>query len=452
MQSEPIGKLFWRYTLPAVMGMVVQGLYSLIDGIFIGQSVGAAGLAAINIAWPVFAIIVGIGLMVGTGTAALYSIAKGAGEKTVVRQILGNAFVLMPLLSIPLILLMYNFGQKGLLLQGAEGEVLMHGSDYLHYLALGALPAMAGAALPMLIRNDEHPKLATGLMCLGACANVVLDWVFVVMLKQGVGGAAIATVLSQSLITVLGVAHFFSYRANDRLSLKDLSLNFKISRETLITGFSSLMMFLYLSFVLIIHNRLFMEYGNVMVVAAFAIVGYVQAFYYMFAEGVGHGIQPLVSFNKGANNNQNIREALLMAFKVVIGSGLAALLFINLFPQLIANIFTGGKVALNEVTITGLRLHLFTMFLDGFIVVSAAYFQSLAIARLATFISIGNMLVQLPLLWLLPKWLGVTGIWIAMPISNIFLAAVVVVFIIQDLRKRSVAGSPVLPQELQQAA
>ena len=210
-------------------------------------------------------------------------------------------------------------------------------------------------------------------------------------------------------------------------------------------------MFLYFSFVLIIHNRLFSEHGGVVTLAAFAIVGYVQAFYYMFAEGIGHGIQPLVSFNKGAGNGEKIRAALMLAMKVVLGIGIVSLLIINVAPQVIAGIFAGEDQALIEATITGFRLHLFTMFLDGLIVVAAAYFQSLALARLATFISMGNMLVQLPLLAILPNWLGATGVWISMPISNIFLATIVAVLLRKDLHMRKGQKPLVEERELRQA-
>ncbi|MTI14230.1 MATE family efflux transporter [Sansalvadorimonas verongulae] len=452
ISNQPISKLFWRYTLPAVMGMVVNGLYAVIDGIFIGRAVGAEGLAAINLAWPLFGVLIGIGLMIGIGASAQYSIARGAGKHGKAQNILGNAFVLLPLFSFIFGAVLYNFTVWGMELQKASDQVMHHGTAYLHLMSLGALPAMAGAALPMMVRNDEQPRLATQLMCLGAGLNIALDWLFVVYLKQEVAGAAVATVIAQLVVTILGAGYFFSNRALEKLTLKTLNLNLKLSWHTLATGFSSLIMFMYFSFVLIIHNRLFSVHGGVVTLAAFSIVGYVQTFYYMFAEGVGHGIQPLVSYNKGAGNSNNIRAALMLAMKVVLGVGIATLLLINLLPQTIAGIFAAEDQALIEATTTGFRLHLFTLFLDGLIVVGAAYFQALALARLATFISMGNMLVQLPLLATLPNWLGVTGVWISMPISNIFLAVVVILVIRRDLRMRKALKPVASESELQNAA
>ncbi len=436
IHSQPIGKLFWKYTIPAVMGMVVNGLYTTIDGIFIGQVVGANGLAAINMAWPIIGVLFGIGMMVGTGASSLYSISRGSGDHGGARQILGNTFILLPLLSLSVGVLLYLFHAQSMSLQGATDSVQHMGNEYLRIMSWGALPTIAGAALPMLIRNDDSPQLATILMALGAVLNIILDWLFVVHLDQKVAGAAFATIIAQTVVMVIGVGYFFSGRAQYPLNLQSLKLRWTASLKTLQTGFPGLIMFLYFSFVFIIHNRLFLEHGGVVAVAAFAIVGYVQAFYYMFSEGIAHGVQPLVSYNKGAGNNRNIRQALGLGMKTALGLGIISLLVVNLFADSIAGVFINSDPQLMASTINGFRLHLFTMFLDGMIVIAAAYFQALALARLATLISLGNMLVQLPLLFLLPDWLGTDGVWLSMPLSNIFLAAIVGVLLMRDLRNR----------------
>ena len=323
-----------------------------------------------------------------------------------------------------------------LVLQNATGNVLSMGTEYLQILSYGALPTMAGAALPMLIRNDNQPRIATRLVCIGAFLNIVLDWLFVVLLDMGIQGAAVATALAQSVVMVLGVWYFFSDRATDRLTLSTLNLSPKVSLQVLGTGAASLVMFLYFSFVLIIHNILFLKYGGVLAVAAFTVVGYVQVFYFMLTEGVANGIQPLISFNKGAGNNRNIRETLFIALKVVIATGIVALFLVNVFPDQVAGIFINDDPALLDMIRTGYQLHLFALFLDGFIMISATYFQSMAMARLATGISLANMLVQLPLLYFLPPWLGIAGVWLAMPVSNVVLSLIVVFFVIRDVRNR----------------
>ncbi len=328
---------------------------------------------------------------------------------------------------------------------GATGNALTMSDDYLFYISLGAPFALFGAAVPILIRNDEKPGLATAVMATGAILNIILDYIFVVMLQQQVAGAAIATVIAQGITAIWGITYFFSSQANTRLSFSNIRLDYSNSAETLKTGSSSFFMFMYFGFIVALHNWLFMQYGGIVAVGAFTIVGYVQAIYYMIAEGVATGMQPLISYNKGAGRYDNVRLVFFLAMKVVLITGLATVFIVNLFPEAITHIFNNTDQELAKQTVTGLRLHLLTIFLDGFIFASAAYFQSLARASLATAITLGNMLVQIPLVLLLPLWLGVTGIWIAVPISNVFLSAVVLMLLIADFRQRSEQTTQEIP-------
>lgn len=436
LANQPVNRLFWRYTIPAVAGMLVNGLYSTIDGIFIGQVVGAQGLAAMNLCWPVFGIIIGIGMMIGMGSSAHSAIARGQGDLPRAKAILGNGILLMLLAGLLLTAILFYVGKPSLLLMGATGSVYEMGSDYLFYISLAATMATAGAGLPMMVRNDERPQLATLIISTGAILNIVLDYLFIIVWQQGIAGAAIATIFAQSVTAIWSLFYFFSPKARLRLRLKDLGMRLKDSWHILATGIPSLTMFAYLSFVLAVHNKLFLIYGSVTTLAAFTIVGYIQAVYYMTAEGIANGIQPIVSFNKGANNNSNIHAAIRMGVTAALGLGIGTVIFINLIPEAIAGVFNRDNAQLMSETVFGLRLHLMTMFLDGFIVVAAAYFQSLAKSRTATFITVGNMAVQIPLLIALPPLFGATGVWLAMPISNIFLAAVVVWLLMKDLKER----------------
>lgn len=436
LANQPVNKLFWRYTIPAVAGMLVNGLYATIDGIFIGQVVGAEGLAAMNLCWPVFGIIIGIGMMIGMGSSAHSSIARGQGDLRRARTILGNGVVLMLLAGLLQTLALLYIGDPVLQLMGATGSVFDMGSDYLFYISLAATMATAGAGLPMMVRNDERPQLATLIISTGAVLNIILDYLFIIVWEQGIAGAALATIFAQSVTAIWSLAYFFSPKAKLRLKLQDLGMELKDSWNILATGLPSLTMFAYMSFVLAVHNKLFLIHGSVTTLAAFTIVGYIQAVYYMTAEGIANGIQPIVSFNKGANNNKNIRAAIRMGSTAALGLGIGTVLFINLFPQTIASIFNRDNVQLMSETVLGLRLHLMTMFLDGFIVVAAAYFQSLAKSRTATFITVGNMVVQIPLLLTLPPLFGAIGVWLSMPISNVFLAAAVLWLLLKDLKER----------------
>ena len=184
-------------------------------------------------------------------------------------------------------------------------------------------------------------------------------------------------------------------------------------------------MYLYTSFVFALHNRLFMEYGSPITVGAFAIVGYLMVLYYFVAEGLGEGMQPPVSYFFGAKQTENIKKVLVLATKVTITAGIAWLLILNLFPSTIIGLFNAEDTSLIQEATSGIRLHLFAMFLDGYLVLAIMFFMAVNQGKKALGISVGNMLIKLPLLFFLPPWLGVKGVWLAMPISNVLMFIIV---------------------------
>ncbi|MGY0216824.1 MATE family efflux transporter [Endozoicomonadaceae bacterium StTr2] len=433
---DRIRHTFWRYTLPAILGMLVSSIYSTADGIFLGQAVGAEGLAAINMVWPVFSLFIGLGLMCGLGAGTLASIARGQSKPEQARQILGNTIPLLMLLSLVSGILLFAFRAPLMSWLGASGNVLSMADDYLLYISLAAPVGLFGAAVPLLVRNDQNPRLATIIMIAGAVINIVFDYLFIMVLDMQVAGTAIATIIAEGIVMLWGLGYFFSRAANMQLDLSSMKLQFRLSINTLATGASGFFMFMYFGFIMAVHNLVFMKYSGMVAVGAYAIVGYIQAIYYMVAEGVSTGIQPLLSYNKGAGNHNNVRKVFAMAMQVVMVSGLVTILLVNVYPEQITAIFNNSDHELSAHTVTGLRLHLAAIFLDGFIFVSAAYFQALARSSLATTITIANMLVQIPLVLLLPIWFGVTGIWIAVPVSNIFLSIIVLALLIADFRQQ----------------
>lgn len=432
--TQPILRLFWRYAIPAVAAMIVNGIYVLIDGIFIGRVVGAEGLAALNFAWPVAGIIIGVGIMIGMGTGTWMSISRGQNDHRKPRLYIGNALLLLVVFGLLFPLVFLPLENQMLTLLGAKGHAYELAGDYLTILITGSIAALAGAALPLMIRNDERPHLTTIIMATGAVLNIVLDWLFIVVMGLEAAGAAIATVMAQAAVGLWGIAYFLSRKANTRIALTDICFSWAYTVRTLSAGLPSLFMFFYYGFVLAIHNRLQMDYGGVLAVGAFTIVGYVQGVYYMFSEGVATGIQPLVSYNHGAGSRQRLLTTLRIGLGTVLSIGIGSVLLINLFPEAIAFIFNKDDITLQQMTVTALHLHLFSMFLDGFIVLTAAWFQSMAKSRVASWITAGNMLVQIPLLIALPPLFGITGVLITLPVSNVILAIPVAWILWMDLR------------------
>ncbi|MEZ8825212.1 MATE family efflux transporter [Vibrio amylolyticus] len=433
--SNTIVRQFWRYTIPTVAAMLVNGLYQVVDGIFIGRYVGADGLAAINLAWPIIGTILGIGMMIGVGTGALVSIKQGENNALEAKQILATGLLILLAIAPVVAVSLWFLSDDLLLLQGGEGKVLDLGVQYLEILIVTSIFALGSIAMPFLLRNDDSPNLATLLMIIGAVVNIGLDFVFIAWFGWELKGAAIATGIAQSIVTIMGLAYFFSDRAKVKLTMSCLVIRWDVISQILFIGASSFFMYAYGSMMIALHNVLFTQYGSMMLVGAYAVIGYIVTVYYLTVEGVANGMQPLVSFNYGAKHFDNVRRLLNIAMVTAVVGGIAFVALLNLFPYQSVMIFNSTDGELIDAAILGIRLHLFALFLDGFLVVTAAYYQAVNRGSKAMFVTIGNMLIQLPFLYVLPKIWGIDGVWIAYPLSNIALSAVVILMLLKDLKK-----------------
>jgi Na+-driven multidrug efflux pump len=170
-------------------------------------------------------------------------------------------------------------------------------------------------------------------------------------------------------------------------------------------------------------------------IGAYAILGYIVTVYYLTAEGIANGMQPLVSYNHGAKRHDNIRQLLKIAMVSSVSVGMVFIVLLNIFPREFVSVFNSEDPQLVEYTVLGIRLHMFALALDGFLVVAGAYYQAVNKGSKAMFVTVGNMLIQLPFLYIMPKLFGVPGIWIAYPLSNIALSVVVIMMLVKDVKK-----------------
>ncbi|MDZ5514246.1 MATE family efflux transporter [Vibrio fluvialis] len=440
--STSIYRQFLRYAIPTVAAMLVNGLYQVVDGIFIGHYVGAEGLAGINVAWPVIGTILGMGMLVGVGTGALASIKQGEKDLHSAKRILATGLLTLVMLAPIVATILWFFADDFLRWQGAQGRTFELGMQYLQILIIGCVFTLGSIAMPFLLRNDDSPNLATLLMVVGALCNIVLDYVLIAWLQWELTGAAIATAISQLIVTGLGFSYFFSKRAKLRLTRACLSMEWRYLPKIFAIGISSFFMYAYGSTMVALHNSLIIQYGNAVMVGAYAILGYIVTVYYLTVEGIANGMQPLASFNHGARQYDNIRRLLKVAMSIAVLGGVVFVLMINLFPEQVIGIFNSNDPRLMDGAVFALKLHMFALFLDGFLVVSAAYYQATNHGGKAMFVTVGNMMVQLPFLYILPKLYGITGVWIAFPLSNIALSCVVGVMLWRDVSRLGKTSVP----------
>ena len=442
--SSSISATFFRYTLPAVAAMIVNGLYQLVDGMFVGYFLGAEGLKAINIAWPVVGIIAGLGLMVGMGGGSLISIYRGSERLIKARSTFFTALLLSVVFGGLASLYLLFFGEYLIDVQGALGEAKGYAREYIDVFLFGAVFTVLSSSLPFLIRNDDSPLFATGMMLVGALTNIALDYVFIGIFGWGLEGAGIATVFAQITTVFLACIYLVSPYSYLSLFKHPLKAGWKEAKKSLALGLSSLTMFMYYGLLVGFHNRLFAEYGSSVSVAAFAVVGYLMTIYYVIAEGVAEGIQPQVSFYHGAKQFDNILKVVKLGCFVTVAAGMTWLLVLNLFPEPIIGLFNSTNSDLIHEATLGIRFHLSTMYLDGLIILASMYFLSVGKGGVSLCISAGNILVQFPFLALLPTIWGVNGVWLSMPLSNVLIILIVFPVMWRDILKQKKSLDQVL--------
>lgn len=435
LQQKNLTRTFWHYSLPAIAALMVNGLYQIVGGAFLGHVMGAEGLAAVNLAWPFFGVLLAIGMMIGMGSGACCAIAQGEQQYQKARRIVSQAFWLQLGLGILAGQLMVFFADDFMRMQSDNALINQYGQGYLIVLGLSGPVVLASLSMPLLVRNLEAPRLATLAMVAGALTNIILDYWFIVQMNWGLKGMATATVLSESISVIICSLFIFSRHNPLRPCFKELGFHARLSVSSLTTGLSSMLMYLYLSVMTMAHNLLFLKYGGSIQVAAYTIAAYLMAFYYLLSEGVSGGMQPLTSFFYGARQYDKVLKVFRLALLTAVGGGMVFVLVLLIYPKMFAGIFISGDDELMSVTLVGMRLHLCLVFLDGFIVLAATFFQSLGMVRYATLITLTNMLILFPFLALLPPWAGVNGVWLAMPLSNLCLALIVCSMLYRQIKR-----------------
>lgn len=421
LATEPLLTLFWRYTLPTITAMVISGVYVTVDGIFVGHYLGEQGLAGVMLAYPVGSVLYAIGAMIGMGASSLVSLRLGQGKIEQARNIVGNALVLVIAAAIIIGTIGLTYGGTMLRWLGATGDIFTAGIEYLRWYFLLGFSAMLSMSFSALLRNDGEPKRVTYIMIFGGTLNVLLDYIFLAIIPLGLAGVGLATMLSQLISGGLCLAHFCSKRSQLRLSWRALLPRIALIAEILRLGTSSLLMYLYLSVVLALHNKAFMSVGNALNVAAYSVVSYAEAFFYLIFEGIALGIQPIASFNAGAGLEDRVRKIRNLALGITAGLGIVGMALLYIFPHLVTQLFAGDNVALNREAVNGIYRYFWGLPMEGLLLVGATYFQAVNKPLLASTLTGGKLLLIGGFLWVFSYLWGVNGIWMAMPACSTLL-------------------------------
>jgi putative MATE family efflux protein len=432
--NEKIGLLIKKFYWPAFISVSVSALYNIVDRIFIGQGVGAEALSGVSIVFPIMLIFMAFGMLFGIGTGVNVSIRLGEGKHDKAEQTLGNGLLFMVLVSIFISVAVYLIMDPLLEIFGATDQTLQYASDYLLVLLPGIIFQVVGFSLNNVIRSEGNARVAMKTMLISAGSNIILDPIFIFGFNMGVKGAALATVVSMFLMTIWVLFHFLNGKSVVKLYLKNMKLRANIVWDIVSIGMAPFSMQIAASVVQGLLNTQLVSYGNDIAVAANGIVMSVSSMILMSVVAVNMAIQPIIGFNFGAKNFSRVKETLYKG--IVFGSVIALLGFIVVqsFPGAIVKLFNDSDIRLYQIGTRGLTIGMSLVFLIGFQVVMGNYFQSTGKAKLAMFISLlRQVIVLIPMLFVLPRFFGLDGVWMSMPVSS-FVSALIVAYFFRKER------------------
>lgn len=432
--EEKVGKLLWKFSLPAITGMLVNALYNIIDSIFVGNGVGEVGLAAVTIAFPIMLILMGFGMLIGVGATALISIRLGEKKKEEAEKILGNALSMVILLAIILTSSVLFFLDPILIKLGAESTTLPYARDFSRIILLGSIFSYIGFGLNNVIRAEGKPKIAMATMVISAILNAILNPLFIFIFKLGISGSALATVISQAVSACIVITFFLSGKSYLKLRWHNLKLDRKIIDGIVAIGISPFSMQVAASIVTVLFNHSLLLYNGELAVAAMGIINRVGMVILMPIFGISQGVQPIIGYNYGAQNYTRVKAALTKAIVAATMIATAGLIFVQLLDVHIIRLFNDNQELINLGSV-GLRLSLVMLPIIGFQVISTTYFQAVGKPKQAIFLSLSRqVLILIPMIFLLPRILGLTGVWLASPVADLISSILTGVLLFIEIR------------------
>ncbi len=450
LSKSPISKLLWYYSLPSLIGTLVNALYNIIDRIYIGQGVGALAISGLALTFPIMNLLGAFGMLVGHGAAARVSLLLGNGKKEEANAILPNTLFLSLFFYLIVSSLTFIFLEPILYAFGASEQTLPYASEYLKIIIPGHIFTSLSYAYTNIMRASGHPMIAMNTLIMGALLNVLLDPIFIFWFNLGIKGAAYATVLSM-LISCLWIMHYF-FRKDNTLSFWSIInnqqsivkknnncelciVNYALIKSILSIGLSSFLLHTATSLVNVLMNHTLQNHGGDLAIGAFGIITSFTSLIVMSIVGMAQGMQPIIGYNYGAGLYNRVKTTLKYCVSIATAITSLGCIIALIFPHYIARMFTVDTNLVN-ITASGLSIYASTFFVVGFHIIVTNYFQSIGRAKISIFLSLSRqILLLIPFILLFPPIWGLTGAWMAQPVSNIISAAIAIVILSLHLKK-----------------
>ena len=434
--EESIGKLLLKYSIPAIIGMLVNALYNIVDRMFIGRipEVGSLALTGVGITMPIISILLAFGMLIGIGSTANISLNLGRGKRDDAERLIGSALTLSLIIGIIITIVGLVFLNQILNIFGASSTTLIYAKQYITVILGGCTFNIISFALNSTVRADGNPKMASFTMVAGCLTNVILDYVFVFILNMGIKGAAFATVISQALTCSIIIYYYTKGNSNLKLKSSNIKLNKKLVSMTFAIGIAPFATQIANSLVQVVANNSLKAYGNDLSIGAMTIISSINMVFMMPIFGINQGCQPIIGFNYGAKKYHRAKKTFIIATIAATAICTIGGILIQIFPEFAISIFN-NDAELASVAIKGVRMYLLMLPIVGINIVATSYFQSVGKAKVSMFVSLLRQVILLiPFTLILPLFLGLDGVWASGACADFLSVVITLILIFKEFK------------------
>lgn len=435
--TEKVGTLLKRYAIPGIIAMTASSLYNMVDSIFIGHipEVGAYAISGLAITFPIMNLSAAIGTLVGVGAATMISMLLGQRNYATANKVLANVMTLNTIFGLAFGLGVLAFLDPVLMFFGASEATLPYARDYMTYILLGNVVTHLYLGLNSLIRASGNPKTAMGLTLFTVISNTILDPIFIFTFGMGIKGAAIATILCQMMALAYTLYFFSDKKRIIHFKRGAYGWDRKIAKASLSIGMGPFLMNFASCIVSLFINQQLKTHGGDLAIGAYGIANRITFFFLMICMGFNQGMQPIASYNWGARQYSRVRKVFWLTTGCVTVVTVVCFLVSYLFPHVAVRLFTEDP-KLEEHAIHGLKIMNMAIGIISINLVASNLYQNLGMVSKSIFLSLSRqLLILVPLLYLLPLSMNEAGVWYAFPISDIASCIISLTLITSTLRK-----------------
>lgn len=433
--TERVGRLLLRYSIPSIIAMTAASLYNMVDSIFIGQGCGPLAIAGLAVTFPLMNLSAAFGAMVGVGSSTLVSVKMGQRDIEGAEETLANVVILNTVIGILFMAVVMMFLDPILIFFGASDQTLPYAREYMQTLLWGNVLTHLYLGLNDVVRASGYPQRAMAATLTAVTINAVFNYVFIFILNLGIRGAAIGTLCAQG-VAFLGICYHYS-RPDTYIKFKRQAFHFKarIAKGIISIGCAPFFTNFCACIVVLLINNGLKNNGGDYYVGAYGIANRIAFVFIMVANGFNQGMQPILGYNYGAGQVQRSIRAYRLTVVAAVTVTSSCFVMSALFPEIPISLFTTDQ-ELIDISSRALWIMTCVFPIVGFQITSTGFFMSLGMAKKAMFLSMTRQLLMLiPFLIILPKFFGVDGVWMSMPVADVLSSVTVAVMVVIQIRK-----------------